>query len=155
MDPKIKNQWLTALRSGLYRQGHEALHTITTDGWAEFCCLGVLCDIVRNDVGLTWDEDGEPDIDGEPYENQFLPRPVVHRAHLDDHNPTVPYSAFLRWFGDDEDARTRLMNAVHDSGYGVPENPDDLIPLSVLNDGGFTFDEIAHLIEIGLPGETP
>jgi hypothetical protein len=45
MDSDIKRQWIEALRSGKYQQGKFALRTVDN----EFCCLGVLCDIVRPD----------------------------------------------------------------------------------------------------------
>jgi hypothetical protein len=47
MNPEIKTRWIEALRSGDYKQGKSILHNIYTD---EFCCLGVLCDIVRDEV---------------------------------------------------------------------------------------------------------
>ena len=40
MDKQVKAQWLAALRSGQYKQGHEFLR----QGDA-YCCLGVLCDL--------------------------------------------------------------------------------------------------------------
>jgi hypothetical protein len=46
MKVEVKKRWVEALRSGEYKQGREALRT--TDN--EFCCLGVLCDI----VGVEW-----------------------------------------------------------------------------------------------------
>lgn len=39
----IKQEWVAALRSGKYKQGREKLRTDDN-----FCCLGVLCDIVDN-----------------------------------------------------------------------------------------------------------
>lgn len=51
---EFKEQWLTALRSGKYRQGMECLR------WGdEFCCLGVACDMVNP---KTW-EHGPDDRD--------------------------------------------------------------------------------------------
>ena len=41
MEPKIKKKWLTALRSGKYKQGRACLRSSND----EFCCLGVLCDL--------------------------------------------------------------------------------------------------------------
>lgn len=46
----IADRWVAALRSGEYRQGKGALRI-----GDEFCCLGVLCDIVKDDVGVEWD----------------------------------------------------------------------------------------------------
>lgn len=41
MNPKYKQPWIDALRSGEYEQGKEMLHSIS----GYFCCLGVLCHI--------------------------------------------------------------------------------------------------------------
>lgn len=42
MNEKIKKKWVDALRSGKYKQGREQLR----DG-DKFCCLGVLCEVLR------------------------------------------------------------------------------------------------------------
>jgi hypothetical protein len=42
MDPKVKEQWLAALRSGDYRQGWGGLRL---RGGRHHCCLGVLMDV--------------------------------------------------------------------------------------------------------------
>lgn len=42
MDAEIKAKWVKALRSGKYKQGRSALRSATD----EFCCLGVLCNVV-------------------------------------------------------------------------------------------------------------
>lgn len=49
MDPVLKTEWLAALRSGKYMQGRGFLRT----GKDEFCCLGVLCDIVDKKNGTS------------------------------------------------------------------------------------------------------
>ncbi len=41
MDPILKAKWIEALRSGKYKQGKGVLRY-----GDEFCCLGVLCDVV-------------------------------------------------------------------------------------------------------------
>lgn len=41
LNKKLMQEWVDALRSGRYEQGHKVLSN--RDG--EFCCLGVLCDI--------------------------------------------------------------------------------------------------------------
>ena len=43
MNPEIKQKWLEALRSGKYKQGRGLLR----DSKNQFCCLGVLCDIIK------------------------------------------------------------------------------------------------------------
>lgn len=42
MQAELKQKWVEALRSGKYQQGKAMLRS--RDG--EFCCLGVLCDLV-------------------------------------------------------------------------------------------------------------
>ncbi len=42
MNAEIKQKWIEALKSGKYRQGREALRDSDND----YCCLGVLCDLV-------------------------------------------------------------------------------------------------------------
>jgi hypothetical protein len=46
MHPGIKQEWVTALRSGKYEQGHWKLR-LEND---TFCCLGVLCDILPDEI---------------------------------------------------------------------------------------------------------
>lgn len=51
MNPEIKNRWTKALRSGKYKQGKGLLR----DSEDRYCCLGVLCDVVKSDLGLEWE----------------------------------------------------------------------------------------------------
>ena len=50
-EPKLKDEvksaWLEALRSGQYTQGRGALRADD-----RYCCLGVLCDVYRKNVGI-------------------------------------------------------------------------------------------------------
>jgi hypothetical protein len=39
-----------ALRSGKYKQGRKALRNIND----EFCCLGVFCDVSKEDLNIDW-----------------------------------------------------------------------------------------------------
>lgn len=50
LKPEYKKRWLEALRSDKYEQGTDMLRTSSD----EFCCLGVLCDIVKKDLDLEW-----------------------------------------------------------------------------------------------------
>lgn len=47
-------KWLDALRSGDYKRGRFSLRRITDDGESLFCCLGVACDLYREEVGGSW-----------------------------------------------------------------------------------------------------
>lgn len=47
-DPELKAKWVAALRSGEYQQVRGMLKGISGDTPA-FCCLGVLCDVLKPD----------------------------------------------------------------------------------------------------------
>ena len=49
MNKEIKARWVEALRSGNYEQGR---YNLRRDD--QFCCLGVLCDVVKDEVGCNW-----------------------------------------------------------------------------------------------------
>lgn len=52
MDAKLKARWVAALRSGEYRQGKNGLRSLEN----EFCCLGVLIDIMDGRETWTYSE---------------------------------------------------------------------------------------------------
>ena len=122
MNPEAKALWLTALRSGDYRQERGQLTTLRTtdDGKVEaaHCCLGVLCEVARlAGVELTVTEPfhAERVYDGE---DNYPPSSVLSWAGLTTNNPIV-----------------RLT-----SGSGIT--------LSMANDEvGLSFTEIADLVE--------
>jgi hypothetical protein len=46
MNPELKKQWTDALRSGKYKQIRLRLHAENSQEYGDgFCCLGVLCEI--------------------------------------------------------------------------------------------------------------
>lgn len=87
MNPKVKEKWIAALRSGKYKKGVGVLHIDN-----KFCCLGVLCDlyIQENNSHLKWEEK-----DTSSYgvyflnENSILPWEVKEWAGLDHRNPVL------------------------------------------------------------------
>ena len=52
MEPELKQKWIEALVSGKYKQGTQALKRADN-----FCCLGVLCDLLYPDRWEMVDED--------------------------------------------------------------------------------------------------
>lgn len=48
MDLDLKSKWVSALRSGEYKQGTEMLHNPAKD---TYCCLGVLCKVMGAEFG--------------------------------------------------------------------------------------------------------
>jgi hypothetical protein len=127
MDPKVKAEWLTALRSGDYVQGVGALRYVShaIGKKPKHCCLGVLEDIcplrkwVHND--FTTDLDGVSNLEGGVL------------------SPTV-----RNWSG--IGSRTgHILLGTDSEGSNVNEGLTDL------NDSGlFTFDMIADIIEYAL-----
>jgi hypothetical protein len=53
MDKKWKRKWVKALRSGEYKQAKGALKKR-----GGYCCLGVLCDVVKKELHQEWDDEG-------------------------------------------------------------------------------------------------
>lgn len=129
MNPEIKQRWLTALRSGKYKQGIGRLKTRQDAGPVRHCCLGVLCDlaveagVVGNTLRLRM-INGAEELTwryGEEGEVNYLPPEVEKWAGL---------------------ARsTAIFAPVIGEEGTVPT------ALSSLNDSGTTFEEIANLIE--------
>jgi len=97
MKTEIKKKWVDALRSGDYTQGKEVLRSKDD----EFCCLGVLCDIV--DPSRWVFARGSADDDCYGYEGCYTILPIdiargtgisdEHKGTLIDMNDTgVPFS---------------------------------------------------------------
>ena len=72
MDKGVKQRWVQALRSGKYKQ--TTCGSLTEEDC--FCVLGVLCDVVKEDVGLEW-KDGK--FGGVQH---YIPTQVEYHARL-------------------------------------------------------------------------
>lgn len=115
LKPEVKQKWLQALRNGSYRQGQHVLRTPHD----EYCCLGVLCDLVQpeqwRDIGETfwWDDNSNQKIRSVGYSHgEFLSRDVAFPAMdlldslIDDLSPLERVSFIdqcrnLAWMNDD------------------------------------------------------
>jgi len=51
MNDRVKNLWVSALRSGEYKKTSGALCRDTSDGELCYCALGVLCSLYQRDKG--------------------------------------------------------------------------------------------------------
>ena len=84
MNEQVKENWLSALRSGDYKQTQLKLHT--DDG---FCCLGVLCDLYGKENNVEWNLANN----GHNYEFQdkesHLPSSVMEWAGVEGQNPDI------------------------------------------------------------------
>lgn len=118
MREDIKQEWVAALRSGKYSQGVDALHTSTLPGVHKLCCLGVLCEIAVQHGVL------EP-ARWDPVELAFT---------YDNHNMDLPRKV-MEWA------------EIPDSRGGTVEMDRGQTTLALMNDGGYSFDQIADAIE--------
>jgi hypothetical protein len=132
LNEQIKAAWLTALRSGDYKQGTGYLCQ-----HGQHCCLGVLSQLAV-EAGAA-----KAEVDGDR---------IRYTSPTDPHlgSMAMPPMAVARWaFGEQADSLTdyelddlwRVRKAVSTEVHPY---------LTTLNDGGSTFAEIADLIESSL-----
>tara|TARA_R100001244_G_scaffold129809_1_gene101482 strand:- start:471 stop:851 length:381 start_codon:yes stop_codon:yes gene_type:complete len=90
MNKEIKAKWVSALKSGNYRQGQNQLKVEgKKNSRVRYCCLGVLCNIYKKDTGKgKWERASFIDTDGE-YEQSELPGEVALWAGLKSTEPVV------------------------------------------------------------------
>jgi len=125
MNDEIKQQWLSALRSGDYKQAQKALHPVG----GGHCCLGVLCDLWLNERGETWQVEGYDYLSDETYQ--------LDEAHCEGAPDLLPLKV-QKWAG--------LAN----DNPAVLVGKDEWKDLAYLNDHGWTFEQIADVIEAQL-----
>ncbi len=144
MDQSIKEKWVEALRSGDYERGEGALRRGYSKDSDKYCCLGVLCDIVKEEVEGGWktwsdvtyqfaaysaDDDAYEDVE-ENRSTELLPRFVQEHAGLESDEPMV-----LVTDASGERQMTASLTALNDGIGGVNKR---------------SFDEIADAIERSL-----
>lgn len=89
MKQNIMKRWVNALRSGKYKQGTGALRQ-ETKTTPKFCCLGVLCDLHRKEIGADYSwSDSTYCRKGRRLETGVLPRVVMKWAGLKDRDPSL------------------------------------------------------------------
>ncbi len=132
----IAEQWVTALRSGKFKQGSGFLRV-----GDEYCCLGVLCELYRRDQqketeeAPDWkasDSDYNPSVQRFIYTTVDLPSEVVEWAGMNSDIGEVALRP-QDFYSLDEDIRRNLTT--------------DGENLAILNDGGATFEQLADIIE--------
>lgn len=87
MNPEWKAKWVAALRSGEYQQSQRALKT--ENG---YCCLGVLCDVVRKeqDEGEWKENEGKQFfVIADVSDYSLPPMPVMHLVDLQTDDPRI------------------------------------------------------------------
>lgn len=117
-------KWVAALRSGDYEQAQGTLSV----NYESFCCLGVACEVAGVRRKSTYGGDG--------YENIFNDDSEVINSATNAQLPKQLAKA-LGW---------KWETGAFDIGTYRYREPLEY-ELSVLNDDGFTFDQIADIIE--------
>ena len=119
MKRSVAREWIKALESGRYRQTKSILGAYNhVRHRAEFCCLGVLCEVAKKD-GL---------------EIEKLRAPDASTYRYDQEDAELPGSV-QKWSG--------LSTP---SGGRLNENGFEIDSLATLNDGGSSFKDIAAVI---------
>lgn len=86
MKPEIRRRWVDALRSGEYKQARNTLRK-----GESFCCLGVLCDLVRDEVEGEWSGDLFAMLESGKQSNVNPPQSVVRYAGIRNDDPLVEF----------------------------------------------------------------
>lgn len=118
MKRDIADKWTAALRSGDYEQGQHALHSN-----GAFCCLGVLCELHRQEVGGEWSkyQSAEAHVragdltyvtaNGD-WDYSLLPEDVAEWAELASTNPGIPAHSCLSHRNDDGWSFTQIADVI-------------------------------------------
>jgi hypothetical protein len=118
LKPELKVEWLTALNHGSYKQGQAYLaQWPSNEKGVHYCCLGVLCEIERLDFQTINLNDGT----------------------------VISMASSVKKYEFDETNSEVFLPAKFAESIGLTEEHQLL--LSSLNDSGWTFEEIAALIE--------
>ncbi len=113
----VKQKWIEALRSGKYEQGKEQLRVGNT-----YCCLGVLCDLYGREHNIGWKSDNT-------FQGDLMALP----------------NEVMKWAG----LKSEHCEVILPLTINVPSKLSKLYrakSLTAMNDGGYTFEEIANTI---------
>lgn len=155
LKPEVREAWVTALRSGDYAQGGRMLRS---NIGPRFCCLGVLCDLGVQDEELLGievearfldEEDGPHWVYGmrnsETFRTDLLPAEIANAAGINNSSGRFRRDMLPPDWADK--IRNFIQELVDEGKIGLAFLHED-VSLSELNDHGWTFGEIADLIEV-------
>lgn len=123
--------WPDALRNGEYKQTEGHLKDETG-----YCCIGVLDEIVFDPEWKKHDE-GDPFFYDEHMQTAMLTPDVASQVGLEEHVTEAEIGAIKEYFKDVEEVDT--------SDFAVRQKRQ--ITLTMLNDRGATFEQIADVVE--------
>lgn len=130
-----QEKWLQALESGEYKQGRALLYKVDQDDDKYFCCLGVACEIFKNDVGL--------EINKQVFDNKIY-HGYSYKSNLDSMFTIIPPTKVTDVLG---------LRGIQGECFNEDGSENILKTLTVLNDGfpargtkQYSFKEIAEII---------
>lgn len=151
MKPEVKEAWLNWLEDPSNKQARNCLN----DGQGGRCCLGGLCDLFIRATGKgKWTEPDEEEV--ESAEKESIPDAdqvkVFAMGSIQVFN--LPPGAVTDWAGlDEENGMFRVVDVRDDDlrreierRASWPRGEERISALSMMNDSGFTFAEIARVI---------
>jgi len=160
----LKKEWLRRLRSDEYKQGTARLCGIETTGDEEvkrFCCLGVATDMAAEEGVVRWDEtrrkETEVGIEQLPVvapgssmpETGLLNKEVMNYMGIPESNPSLKLGDIFRVL-ENRYTQDEILDKLDwsESERGAYDYLSEYpVPLAEVNDSGFTFEEIADVIE--------
>lgn len=134
MKPEVAKKWVSALRSGKYKQGKAALKYTTKNGVTRHCCLGVLCELYNQDKKK---KEQQPLSVKPAKEFTELETPTGSKAYSFAGEATMLPTSVRKWAG-----MMDRVGEIHNEG-----DENDGSSLAELNDAGASFKKIAQIIE--------
>lgn len=143
MSKADKQEWIAALRSGEYKQGRGFLaRKGLSESSMSFCCLGVLCEL-NSEKGEVLKETRAAEIFERNYyhgDSSYLPIPLTNKYKSSREGFSIHFYALSR---EQQERLTKYYTEEVDEADSIPKS----FSIAQLNDRGFSFLEIADLIE--------
>ena len=168
LDPKIKKRWIDALTSGKFKQAKSVLRAVAVKGKYKgkpvgYCCLGVLTELFRTSKANVDKYKWEPATDFEYSEDGQSKEVLSGACDFDDDSSLTP-SCVAVWAGIrdangflESDPKVVIAPLWKIAKYKAKlkkykikksgANGNGLTSLAELSDAGFTFKEIADIID--------
>jgi uncharacterized Ntn-hydrolase superfamily protein len=130
MKKEIADQWVAALRSGEFTQGDQVLTQVHDDGTKTYCCLGVLSELACRAGVIAAPTEEKTMIERDGVQEEVT---ALIYGGVASQSKTIAPGVVVEWAG---------------LSHGNPITDDfGSRTLAGLNDGGYTFAQIADIIE--------
>jgi hypothetical protein len=129
LSPEVKERWIEALLSGNYLQTIQKLKATISDDKVGYCCLGVLCEIENVPNRRVYDNINNRDRFEFEFNDQFFSNSSLDFGWAQKRGMNSSIGEFVIFF-----------ELFGEKFYQV-------LSLASLNDDGFTFEQIADVID--------